>query len=156
MKIRRLLLLMGLALAALIAFAAVTVSADWGPQVHGASKEHHIYAYRGWQSIGVQLQEGDWYAIRAKGEWLYSPYAGPNGPEGHPRYSAPAFYPLPRAPGGALIGRVGDSGAPFYVGARASGRADQRGLLYLRIDDDLLGDNKGYVTVEVVVTRPEN
>jgi len=155
MKIRRLVLLVSLSLAALIAFAVVTVSAEWGPQVHGAAKSHRVYAYRGWQSIGVQLKEGDWYTIRARGEWLYSPYAGPNGPEGHRRYSAPVFYPLPRVPGGALIGRVGDSGSPFYVGAGVSGRADQHGLLYLRIDDDLLGDNKGYVTVEVVVTPPE-
>ena len=85
---------------------------------------------------------------------MYSPFAGPNGPEGHRRFRAPDFYPLPNVGGGALIGRVGEEDGPFYVGYGASGYAERNGLLYLRIDDDLLGDNSGYLTLDVQVIRP--
>ncbi len=156
MNLRRVILLVILALGALALLGVFVALAEWGPRSQAALKADHVYAYRGWQSTGVQLSTGDWYAIRAEGSWLYSPYAGPNGPEGHRRFSAPNFYPLPQVPGGALIGRVGEDGSPFYVGNRASGMADRNGLLYLRIDDDRLGDNEGHVTIEVKVTRPKD
>jgi len=35
-----------------------------------------------------------------------------------------------------------------------SGRVERDGLLYLRIDDDLLGDNVGNITIQVTVTSP--
>lgn len=146
------LLVLGGAAAAV--FVGLVASEEWGPQAQEALIVNRVYAYRGWQSTGVQLSPGDEYVIRAKGTWLYSPYAGPNGPEGHRRYTAPDFYPLPRVPGGALIGRVGESGRTFYVGRGMTGVAEEHGLLYLRIDDDLLGDNKDYLTVEVTVTSP--
>lgn len=110
-----------------------------------------IFAYRDWQSVGVRVQAGDRLQIQAQGTWMYTP-GEYNGPEGHARYRAPGFYPLPNAPGGVLIGRVGENGEPFYVGRRVTWRAERDGLLYLRIDDDMLSDNDGWVTVEVAVT----
>ena len=112
-----------------------------------------IFAYRDWQSVGVRVQEGDTLQIRAKGIWLYTP-GEYHGPEGHARYRAPGFYPLPGVRGGALIARIGEDGKPFYVGGRSTHWVDKVGTLYLRIDDDILGDNEGYVTVEVTVTQP--
>jgi hypothetical protein len=154
MNIRRIMLLSALACIALLAFGALVASAAWGPQPQGALIVNRVYAYRGWQSTGIQLHKGDRYAISAQGEWLFSPFAGPNGPEGHYRYLAPDFYPLPRVRGGALIGRIGEKGPIFYVGRGTSGQADLNGLLYLRIDDDLLGDNEGKVTIDVAVQPP--
>jgi hypothetical protein len=154
LNLRRIILLLALTFGALIAFGMFVASAEWGPLDQSALKVNRIYAYRGWQSIGIQLSKGDQYTIRAEGQWMYSPFAGPNGPEGHRRYHAPSFYPLPGVGGGALIGRVGEDGPPFYVGRGTSGRAERNGLLYLRIDDDLLGDNVGYLTFEVTVTSP--
>ena len=151
---RRIVLLLVLTLAALAALGNLTVSAAWGPQTQEALLVNRVYAYRGWQSTGVQLARGDEYMIRARGNWLYSPFAGLNGAEGHRRYRAPDWYPWPNVGGGALIGRVGEDGKPFYVGRGASGVSDRNGLLYLRIDDDLLGDNKGSLTFEVTVIRP--
>jgi hypothetical protein len=148
-------LLVALTGVALVALIGLLLSNNWEPQYHGALDTQRIYAYRGWQSTGVQVSQGDIYTIRAKGSWLYSPFAGPNGPEGHRRFSAPGFYPLPRVGGGALIGRIGEDGQPFYVGSRTSGRAERHGLLYLRIDDDRLGDNEGYLEVQVTTARPE-
>jgi len=114
-----------------------------------------VHAYRGWQRTTYSLRTGDQYEIRATGEWLYSPQVGFHGPQGSRYHSAPPFYPLPGIPGGALIGRVGESGLPFYVGAQASGEAAYPGELYLRIDDDRLGDNAGALAVEITVTRPQ-
>ena len=118
------------------------------PMNHEALTNPRIFAYRDWQSVGVQVQAGDVLQIRAKGDWMYTP-GEYHGPEGHARYSAPSFYPLPNVPGGALIGRVGERGKPFYVGQRTTWVAEQAGLLYLRIDDDILSDNDGWVAVEV-------
>jgi hypothetical protein len=73
---------------------------------------------------------------------------GPQG--GRP---AVASYPMPNMPGGALIGRVGEAGAPFYVGARAGGYVERAGYLFLRINDDLLGDNVGTMAVDIDVVR---
>ena len=154
MSVQRTMLLMILALGALVALGVFAVSGAWGPQFQESLLVNRVYAYRGWQSTGIQLHKGDRYTLRADGIWLYSPYAGPNGPEGHRRYLSPDFYPLPKVGGGALIGRVGEEGKPFYVGRGLWGQADTNGLLYLRIDDDLLGDNVGSVTIKVTVIPP--
>ena len=154
MRTRRISLLVVLAIGALLAFGGLVASAAWGPQSQESLLVHRVFAYRSWQSTGVQLHKGDRYILRAEGLWMYSPYAGPNGPEGHRRYLSPNFYPLPNVGGGSLIGRIGEEGRPFYVGRGMAGQAETNGLLYLRIDDDLLGDNIGSVTIKVTVISP--
>jgi len=153
MNTRRILWLIALTFGAWIALGVIVISAEWGPQPQEAFNITRIYSFKGWQSTGIHLAKGDAYTIRADGQWMYSPFAGPHGPEGHRYFRAPNFYPLPGVQGGALIGRVGEESKPFYVGKGTSGVADRNGRLYLRIDDDLLGDNEGYVTFEVTVTR---
>lgn len=145
-----------------LCFVVGLLSAEsWRPVARDVPGQRRIYAYRGWQSTGFSVRPGDRLTIRAQGQWMYSPEAGPNGPAGHPVFPAPAFYPLPGVGGGALIGRIGESGLPFYVGdfhrhfAHTSDDEDEAGLLYLRIDDDLLGDNTGYVTAQIEITEPD-
>jgi hypothetical protein len=123
----------------------------WQPEPHSALLGHTVYAYRQWQSTGVELNVGDQFRLRANGKWEYSPIVGLNGPRG----GRPAVdsYPLPWALGGALLGRIGESGEPFLVGASARGVADTHGILYLRINDDLLGDNAGTLDVDIEVVR---
>ncbi len=111
-----------------------------------------IFAYRDWQSTGVTVNPGDVVNIRARGRWLYTPNEW-HSPAGHPRFRAPQFYPLPGVPGGALIGKIGDNGKPFYVGANISIQSQASGQLYLRIDDDILSDNEGEVDVDVRVEK---
>ena len=126
----------------------------WQPIAQTDLITHQVYAYLQWQSTGVKLEAGDRFDIRASGAWSYSPYVGLHGPEGG--LWAPDWYPLTgnrdRALGGELIGRVGESGAPFHVGCRYGSTASEAGLLYLRINDDLLGDNDGSLKVEIAVT----
>jgi len=141
-------LVMGIALVTLATKTTVR------PQAHDEMDPPRIYAYKSWQSIGLRVHEGDIVHIRAEGSWMYTP-GEYHGPQGHDRYPSPSFYPIPNIPGGALIGRIGEHGDPFYVGRRHSAQVRENGTLYLRINDDLLGDNGGYVTVRVIVVEPE-
>lgn len=113
---------------------------------------NQIYAYRDWQSLGKRVKRGDQLLIEAEGQWHYTP-DDYHGPQGHPRFMAPSFYPV-SGPGGALIGRIGEKGKPFYVGRRSHLVVNREGLLYLRINDDILSDNDGSVTVDLTIEMP--
>ncbi|MEZ4673614.1 MAG: hypothetical protein R2932_05130 [Caldilineaceae bacterium] len=121
------------------------------PLYHDKLRQTDIFAYRSWQSVGIHVTGGDLLTINAQGEWLYTPNDY-HGPSGHPRYAAPNFYPVSWGPGGTLIGRIGENGTPFLVGDHLTQRIDQEGALYLRINDDILSDNKGSVLVDVTIT----
>jgi hypothetical protein len=151
---KRSLGLVFLALVAVAGWCSVPQETKRGQVAHEALDDTRIYAYRDWQSTGLRVHQDDAVLIEAQGTWLYTPDEY-HGPEGHRRYLAPDFYPLPGVPGGALIGRIGEDAAPFYVGKRAHLRAQHDGFLYLRIDDDILSDNEGYVEVEIQVVPSE-
>lgn len=93
--------------------------------------------------------------MRARGRWLYTP-GQYHGPEGHATYPAPNTYPVPggNIPGGVLLARIGEDGPPLLVGRGRTIVADRAGLLYFRINDDILSDNEGYVTIELTVGSP--
>jgi hypothetical protein len=124
-----------------------------GPTHQSDLTQPRIYAYRDWQSVGVQVNQGDLIRLRAQGRWMYTP-GEYHGPEGHRVHRAPNFYPMSGPAGGALLGRVDEDGQMFVVGRGGTFYAERPGLLYLRINDDILSDNEGYVTVEVSVTSP--
>jgi hypothetical protein len=153
--VKKSLALVLLALAVSVVLAVAIARTAIRPVRHESLSTPRIYAYRDWQSVGLHVHPGDVLRIRAQGTWLYTP-GEYHGPQGHSRYGAPSFYPLPNVPGGALIGRIGDDGDPFYVGRKKTHRVKREGLLYLRIDDDILSDNEGYVTVQVTVTGQED
>lgn len=160
--IRRLFLIAA-ALALLLGAVYVTAASALSPVRQETRAKTRIFAYRGWQSTGIRVEEKDRLTLRAHGEWLYTPDET-HGPEGHARFPAPTFYPIPSyhdsygthgvVPGGVLIGRIGESGAPFVVGRGTSIVAPERGMLYLRINDDILSDNEGWVEVGVQVEAP--
>ena len=125
-----------------------------GPLRQDDLSQPRIYAYRDWQSVGVQLSPGDVVRLRAAGTWLYTP-GEYHGPEGHHKYRAPDTYPINGVAGGVLLGRIGEDGPPFIVGRGKTFVADREGFLYLRINDDILSDNEGYVAVEIEVTPAE-
>ncbi len=151
---RKILLLAG----AVVVLVTLTQTA---PRALTVSRNHSellakkIYAYRDWQSTGVRIDQGDRVEIQAQGEWLYTPDEY-HGPAGHPRFPAPSFYPVYSGSGGALIGRIGETGGRFVVGERINMQATQHGILYLRINDDILSDNDGWVAVRIDVTQTED
>jgi len=153
---KRIIMLVILPLLALCAFANLTMRADGRPIQQADLSEQRIYAYRSWQSVGLTLHPGEVFTIKAQGRWLYSPDVGYHGPQGSSvQYPAPVYYPLSNKIGGCLIGRVGETGKPFYVGRGTTVQTKVFGPLYLRINDDIVTDNDGYVTVEVTVHQPE-
>ena len=114
-----------------------------------------VYAYRDWQSTGIRLEVGEEVAIRATGEWLYTPNEW-HGAEGHARYPAPDFYPMSHVPGGLLLARIVEAGGPVWVGKDTTLWVNNPGMLYLRINDDQLSDNKGVLDVKIeVIPAPE-
>lgn len=121
------------------------------PIAQTALAQDRIYAYRDWQSVGVRVEDGQWLSIQTEGEWSYTP-DDYHGPEGHPRFMAPSFYPL-QGRGGSLVGRIGERGAPFYVGKDVRMVAKRSGTLYLRINDDMLSDNEGVMEVNISVQK---
>ena len=151
---RRVLLLVGAVL--LLAILQGTVRRGLAvSRFHSELIEIRIYAYRDWQSTGVRVNQGDLVEIEAKGEWLYTPEEY-HGPEGHAVFQAPGFYPVAGAAGGVLLGRIGEAGRHFEVGAGAAFQAREHGILYLRINDDILSDNDGWVAAQVDVTQTED
>ncbi|MCR4407197.1 MAG: hypothetical protein NUW24_09795 [Anaerolineae bacterium] len=153
---KRIILLVILPLLALCLFTNLTLRANGRPIQKTDLIERRIYAYRGWQSIGLTLHPGELLTIKAQGRWLYSPEVGYHGPQGSSvQFPAPLYYPLPNKIGGCLIARIGETGKPFYVGRGVTMEVDTFGPLYLRINDDIVTDNDGYVTIEVTVVPPE-
>lgn len=132
----------------------------WNRQNNKAVQNHRdlthprIYAYREWQSVGIQVAEGDMIYIRAQGAWSYTPGEF-NGPEGHMKYPAPDTYPINATRGGVLLMRIGETAQPMIAGKGMYLVAREAGFLYFRINDDILSDNEGFVNVEVVVTKPD-
>jgi hypothetical protein len=57
--------------------------------------------------------------------------------------------PLPNANAGALIGRVGPNGPVFAIGDQASLTVQETGQLFLGINDDETGDNRGEYRVKI-------
>ena len=155
---KRIGIIIGLGIVGLVVLAVVgfvLVRLGLGPLRQQDLSHPRIYAYRDWQSVGVQLSPGDVIRLRAEGTWLYTP-GEYHGPEGHHKYPAPNTYPINGVAGGVLLGRVGEDGYPFIVGRGGAFVADREGFLFLRINDDVLSDNEGYVTVELEVIPSED
>jgi hypothetical protein len=119
--------------------------------MHTETLTHSVYAYRQWQSVGVKVNVGDRLTLRASGKWSYSPFVGMHGPEGGGLPVTVSTYPVRSLNGGVLLGRIGENGEPFYVGRGTTHFAQEAGLLFFRINDDLLGDNVGQLKLEIAV-----
>lgn len=125
---------------------------NWRPFKQTDLFTNTIYAYRQWQSTDYYLNPGDRVIILANGQWMYSPQVGWHSPEGGE--PAPSYYPMPSARGGALIGKIGEAGQPFVVGWYREMTVHEAGMLYLRINDDKLGDNEGALDLSIQVVTP--
>lgn len=101
-----------------------------------------------WTATGVYLSVDDTLAITATG--LIRICCGTSPliitPDG---YTPPNVnsYPAPDLNAYSLIGKIGQDGAPFFVGSNYSGVINTEGELYLIVNDDVHSDNTGYFTV---------
>jgi hypothetical protein len=112
-------------------------------------KQVMVVANAAWTDTGVDLQNGQAIYLEAMGNITWGPgrHAGPEGEHDSPRNNA---RPIPNRPGGSLIGRVGSSSDPFFVGdEKGAIRVRGSSRLFLGINDDYLQDNSGYFRVTV-------
>ncbi len=105
-----------------------------------------------WNDTGITVRAGDVITFNAQGQIQMSDnasdIAGPGGANsGRKAPDAPILNQV----AGALIARIGDYSSPLFIGNRTSLTAPVAGRLYLSVNDDHLGDNRGEFTVAVGV-----
>ena len=104
-----------------------------------------------WTDTGIDVRAGQTLMFDVDGSIRLSDnpgdFAAGSGSESGRRA---AGAPVPNAPAGALIARVGNSAA-VMVGDRRTVRAPRAGRLYLGVNDDHLADNQGTFDVTVNV-----
>jgi hypothetical protein len=102
-----------------------------------------VSASEQWTDTGVEVRSGREIYFNASGKvtWGRDRRDGPEGERGSPRNPG---RPIPNRAGAALIGKVGSSGDPFFIGNDESAiRVRSSGRLYLGVNDDFLLDNSG-------------
>jgi Ca2+-binding EF-hand superfamily protein len=104
-----------------------------------------------WTDTGIDVRAGDTLMFDAEGNARLSDNPGDFATaSGSEQGRRAAGAPVPNAPAGGLIARVGNSAA-VYVGDRRNVRAPRAGRLYLAVNDDHLADNEGTYRVTVSV-----
>jgi len=114
-----------------------------------------------WTETGIYLQRGDVVTVSASGGVSFSAGSAPTGPAGEqpdcltvangPYGWRASPYVANQLPCMALLGRVGQNGTIFYIGAETAFRAATAGELFLGVNDNNFGDNSGSWTATVVV-----
>ncbi len=110
-----------------------------------------VFANVPWLDTLIDVKEGQILFFETKGTIRIGPGASRSriGPEGEPKKIWNDNKPIPGESTGALIGRIGNTGA-FYIGnQKREFRMPASGRLYLGINDDFLGDNSGFFTVVI-------
>jgi hypothetical protein len=111
-----------------------------------------IVANQGWQDTGVSVKPGDTLTIEyVSGKW--APWPGEAyDASGTGVISYCDCNVMQYVSHASLIGKIGESD-PFSAGSYYSHAVTQSGPLDLQINDAVLGDNSGSITVRVLVTH---
>jgi PA-IL-like protein len=108
-----------------------------------------VQAREQWTNTGITVRAGQPIVVGATGTVRWGPGRkdGPAGERNSPRNEG---RPMPNRSAGALIGRIGPDGAPFFIGDDPGQiRMRDSGPLYLGINDDYVNDNSGSFRVTV-------
>ena len=112
-------------------------------------------AKAGWMDSGIDVTAGTELTITAYGEaatadlnWYPNSFSGPDGQDGlgcGDYEVAPPPCALDYGPYGALVGKIGNDGEPFFIGANFTFTPTVSGELYLAVNDNLgfYEDNSG-------------
>ena len=105
-----------------------------------------------WTDTGISVRAGQILTFDAEGEIRMSDGAEDFATAGGGSFTGRRANdaPVPSAPAGGLIARVGN-GAPVYVGDRRALRVPTGGRVYLGVNDDHLADNQGQYRVSISV-----
>lgn len=112
-------------------------------------REIQVQGADAWTRTNIELRAGQeiWFDSRGEVRWGPGRKDGPGGEGGSPRNSA---RPIPSRAGAALIGKIGETGDPFFIGNdRGPIQVRGRGTLFLGLNDDYLQDNSGAFRVIV-------
>ncbi len=104
-----------------------------------------------WTDTGVDLVLGTRVTITATGEVFANATVsgGPDGIPGRPEWAK--YNVVPEAQHVALVGKIGEDGTPFLVGAEASFVVKVDGRLYLGPNDKDTRNNRGEFVATVTV-----
>jgi hypothetical protein len=122
---------------------------DFRPPRGAREREVNVPAADAWTDTGIDVRWNQQVYFFASGEVRWGPRRsdGPGGESGSPRN---ANRPIPDRPAAALIGRIGASGDPFFIGGdRSPIRVRGGGRLFLGVNDDYRQDNSGAFRVTV-------
>ena len=111
----------------------------------------NLPATRPWFDTGMDVSLGDNLVINATGQWSNAqsgPMVTPDGFGGEPLPGMPFNGSF-----AALIGRIGNNGAPFLVGSNLNRSAPGAGRLFLQMNDSGFADNRGELEVIIEVER---
>jgi hypothetical protein len=109
-----------------------------------------VSARQKWTPSGLVVRRGDRLNISANGDIQLSANANDiAGTAGSRSGRTAAGAPLPSAPAGALIGRVGTNGPVFAIGDQGSLTVQESGQLFLGVNDDEVNDNQGEFRVKI-------
>ena len=121
---------------------------------HGAARsvqqEAKVCSTEQWSDTGIDLEAGQVIIVEAKGEVNINnkTKSTPNGVQDQTvkpiiRLIWKTYNVTPDAKHGALIGKIGETGKPFFVGKSCEFKADSAGRLFLGVNDMDLKNNKG-------------
>jgi hypothetical protein len=111
-----------------------------------ASGNITISGQQAWTATGLTLRRNETVSTTTSGELKFGP--GTANPHGSTDKN-PAN-PMPSVGTGALIGRIGPNGQPFFIGVNGRFQAPAAGELFLGINDSHFGDNEGSYQVRIM------
>ena len=100
-----------------------------------------------WSDTGVDLERGEMFSVLASGTIDFG--SNSTGPGGYGPNDFDQYNVVPCSNHAALVGRIGQDGEPFLLGAEAMSVATAAGRLYLGPNDSNLGDNSGAYAVRL-------
>lgn len=102
-----------------------------------------------WTDTGVVVRSGQELFFTSTGEVRWGPNRR-DGAAGERNSPFNAGRPMPDRNAAALIGKIGEDGDPFFIGASTDGiRVRGNGRLFLGLNDDFLQDNAGSLRVVI-------
>ena len=123
----------------------------WGSGGGGAMRERTVTvdARTAWTDTGVVVRNGQEVRFAPSGEVRWGP-GRRDGADGENNSPYNRARPMPDRNAAALIGKIGENGDPFFIGAgRTPLRLRGSGRLFLGINDDYLQDNSGSLRVVI-------
>lgn len=142
----------------ILAIALAALASAGIVQVQAKTTPIRVPAESDWVNTGIMVYAGYEIELKVNGQAITGPLNeypdAKGGPEGQSYLCTDFGYTeyacaLEGAPYGALIGRIGVDGEPFYIGDASSIFPSADGMLYLIVNDNtmLYGDNNNGFTV---------